>query len=237
MPKVKRNRTRLHAEAAASSKTNASERLFAVQENAVLERMEVSGDQAKIVASKLADADAGNVNVNKKLKRKIRHDTWMQKLDHTHAALNKSKKSKKNQLTVDLSSFKEALASVESVIKLSNGKGSATDGSNASHAATSATAKKVTTKKGRKNTAYVCWTLRYFLIFSVIKGGHAMVYDDMAPPQIRSNHLPPTAFLLTCSLKEVLRFQKVLQHPAFKANPLATIQQHIKNTLDTVQRP
>ncbi|RUS20446.1 ribosome biogenesis protein SLX9-domain-containing protein [Endogone sp. FLAS-F59071] len=226
MPKVKRSRTRLHGEPVTSAKSHVAQRAFAVQDNAVLERIETSDDQAKIVASKLTETDGDPTNVNKKLKRKIRHDTWMQswypflhlpfylyqsfndtiatylvlplspsiiiyssELDQTYTALTKTKKPKKDQLSIDLSSFKDALASIESMTKSSRVKATRTIiGSETSPSQQAA--QKVTSKKGRKNTA----------------------------------------------VKEILRFQKVLQHPAFKASPLATIQQHVKNTLETVQK-
>lgn len=31
-------------------------------------------------------------------------------------------------------------------------------------------------------------------------------------------------------MQEILRMQKVMQHSAFKENPLATIRQHVQNT-------
>ncbi|KAF9318614.1 hypothetical protein BG003_010959 [Podila horticola] len=34
------------------------------------------------------------------------------------------------------------------------------------------------------------------------------------------------------AMQEILRFQNVLTHPAFKSNPLLTIQQHVKNTME-----
>ncbi|KAF9384307.1 hypothetical protein CPB97_005785 [Podila verticillata] len=34
------------------------------------------------------------------------------------------------------------------------------------------------------------------------------------------------------AMQEILRFQNVLSHPAFKSNPLLTIQQHVKNTME-----
>ena len=33
-------------------------------------------------------------------------------------------------------------------------------------------------------------------------------------------------------MQEILRFQNVLAHPAFKSNPMLTIQQHVKNTME-----
>ncbi|KAI9207594.1 ribosome biogenesis protein SLX9-domain-containing protein [Polychytrium aggregatum] len=39
------------------------------------------------------------------------------------------------------------------------------------------------------------------------------------------------------TVSEVTRLQSVLQHPAFKSNPLATIQQHIKNTMTQAGAP
>lgn len=34
------------------------------------------------------------------------------------------------------------------------------------------------------------------------------------------------------AMQEILRFQNVLSHPAFKSNPMLTIQQHVKNTME-----
>ena len=34
------------------------------------------------------------------------------------------------------------------------------------------------------------------------------------------------------SMQEILRFQNVMAHPSFKSNPLLTIQQHVKNTME-----
>lgn len=37
--------------------------------------------------------------------------------------------------------------------------------------------------------------------------------------------------LLTCSASEIAHFQEVVKHPAFKADPLAAISEHIKNAI------
>lgn len=36
---------------------------------------------------------------------------------------------------------------------------------------------------------------------------------------------------LTCSASEIAHFQEVVKHPAFKADPLAAISEHIKNAI------
>lgn len=141
-------------------------------------------------------------------------------LDQTYAVLTKTKKHKKNQPSVDLSSFKDALASIESMTKPSHDKttaGKINKNAIGSGTAPSQAAQKVTSKKGRKNTAYVYLSYLSGLVLAFL---HLLTYH----------------YINCNSVKEILRFQKVLQHPAFKASPLATIQQHVKNTLETVQK-
>ena len=41
--------------------------------------------------------------------------------------------------------------------------------------------------------------------------------------------------LLTCSASEIAHFQEVVKHPAFKADPLAAISEHIKNAIQREQ--
>ncbi|KAL1920666.1 uncharacterized protein VTP21DRAFT_1043 [Calcarisporiella thermophila] len=38
------------------------------------------------------------------------------------------------------------------------------------------------------------------------------------------------------AMKEIIRFQKVMQHPTYKENPLATIRQHVRNTMPSVEK-
>ncbi|CAO3666795.1 unnamed protein product [Umbelopsis vinacea] len=178
MPKVTRNRTRLHKEAA----PRIQERKFAVKEKEVLERIDTTQDEPQVTQTEAGIEDE-EAQVSKRLKRKLRHDAWMQKLDQTYNKLdNKKKKKNKNSLAVDLTDFGSILSQIPTTDKPSE------------HFVRSAptppknpfinSKAKVSSKKSRKATA----------------------------------------------LQEILRFQNVLQHSAFKSNPMETIKQHVQNT-------
>ncbi|ORY05631.1 hypothetical protein K493DRAFT_333449 [Basidiobolus meristosporus CBS 931.73] len=128
MPKVRRNRTRLHTQAAATP--HISERAFAAQDNQV---------------QKLADASEsdgpGALNSSKKDKRKQRHDNWLSKL---HTAHQEMRKSKKKDTSLNMTMFNEALPKVEANKKGQEQKPTSQE---------KLGKKRVATKKGRKNTA------------------------------------------------------------------------------------
>ncbi|KAI7904702.1 ribosome biogenesis protein SLX9-domain-containing protein [Cokeromyces recurvatus] len=50
---------------------------------------------------------------------------------------------------------------------------------------------------------------------------------------IPSNKIRSKKAKKQAEMQEILRMQKVMQHSAFKQNPLATIRQHIENTFNT----
>ncbi|KAH8549525.1 ribosome biogenesis protein SLX9-domain-containing protein [Umbelopsis sp. PMI_123] len=179
MPKVTRTRTRLHKEAA----PKINERKFAVKEKEVLERIETAHNEPQIEKpSEGIEEEEGPVS--KRMKRKMRHDTWMQKLDQTYNKLDNRKKKKKgkNALTVDFDDFGSVLSQIQTTDKPSEPfvRGTPTP----SKKPFPDTNTKVTRKKARKANA----------------------------------------------LQEIIRFQNVLQHSAFKSNPMETIKQHVQNT-------
>ncbi|KAI8577479.1 hypothetical protein K450DRAFT_251865 [Umbelopsis ramanniana AG] len=178
MPKVTRTRTRLHKEAAPKIK----DRKFAVKEKEVLEKIDTTHDEPQIETTE-AGLEEEDGPVSKRMKRKMRHDNWMQKLDQTYNKLDKKKKKKgKNSLAVDLKDFGSILSQIQTTDKPSE---SFVRGAQpAPKSPFPDTNPKVTRKKTRKANA----------------------------------------------LQEIIRFQNVLQHSAFKSNPMETIKQHVQNT-------
>ncbi|KAI8984313.1 ribosome biogenesis protein SLX9-domain-containing protein [Mycotypha africana] len=58
----------------------------------------------------------------------------------------------------------------------------------------------------------------------------AKLHQSTKIPAIPSNQIKSKKKKKQAELQEILRMQKVMQHGAFKQNPLATIRQHVQNT-------
>ncbi|KAF9978681.1 hypothetical protein BGZ73_001036 [Actinomortierella ambigua] len=143
---------------------------------------------------------------SKKDKRKHRHDRWMSKLEATYNSQKKKKKGAQEQsLSVDFGSFHQALAGIDP--KLSSSAGQQTAAGSIASAANTAALNREATKSQQQQ-------------FTI----HA---DSSKPLQSKKSKKK-------AAMKEILRFQSVLAHPAFKSNPLQTIQQHVKNTMEMV---
>ncbi|KAG0235390.1 hypothetical protein BGW42_005369 [Actinomortierella wolfii] len=144
---------------------------------------------------------------SKKDKRKHRHDRWMSKLEATYNPQKKKKKggAQNQTLSVDFGSFHQALSVIDPAAQESTAQQTAA-GSIAS-AANSAVMNREASKAQHQQ-----YTI------------HA---DSSKPLQSKKSKKK-------AAMKEILRFQNVLAHPAFKSNPLQTIQQHVKNTMEMV---
>ncbi|KAI8349317.1 ribosome biogenesis protein SLX9-domain-containing protein [Mortierella sp. GBAus27b] len=136
-------------------------------------------------------------------KRKQKHDKWISKLEATYnPQKKKKKKSAKNQtLAVDFESLHDALTTLDSDEPSSGPKSKGSKG--ASKAGAGAGAAAPTTSSVNQFT----------------------IHADSSKP-LQSKKAKKKA-----AMQEILRFQNVLAHPSFKNNPLLTIQQHVKNTM------
>ncbi|KAF9163973.1 hypothetical protein DFQ27_004373 [Actinomortierella ambigua] len=144
---------------------------------------------------------------SKKDKRKHRHDRWMSKLEATYNPQKKKKKgnAQDQSLSVDFGSFHQALSVIDP--KASTTARQQTAAGSIASAASSAASNREANKAQQQQ-----YTI------------HA---DSSKPLQSKKSKK-------NAAMKEILRFQNVLAHPAFKSNPLQTIQQHVKNTMEMV---
>ncbi|KAG0338753.1 hypothetical protein BG004_007095 [Podila humilis] len=146
---------------------------------------------------------------NKKDKRKIRHDKWMSKLEATYNPQKKKKKSAQNQtLSVDFGSFHDVLSTLDP-------------------SSVAATTVASSGKAGNKKNSTITST-SVSASSTVPKLDHQQftIHSESSKP-LQSKKAKKKA-----AMQEILRFQNVLSHPAFKSNPLLTIQQHVKNTME-----
>ncbi|KAG0207257.1 hypothetical protein BGX28_001476 [Mortierella sp. GBA30] len=144
--------------------------------------------------------------VDKKDKRKLRHDKWMSKLEATYNPQKKKKKSAQNQtLSVDFGSFHDVLSTIDptktqtTMSATKSGKGSK--------------------KAGNKNATAAP-------VAPAVDHQQFTIHAESSKP-LQSKKAKKKA-----AMQEILRFQNVLSHPAFRSNPLLTIQQHVKNTME-----
>ncbi|KAF9953205.1 hypothetical protein BGZ72_005606 [Mortierella alpina] len=142
--------------------------------------------------------------VDKKDKRKLRHDKWMSKLEATYNPQKKKKKSTQSQaLSVDFGSFHDVLSTIDPT-KAPTAVPAAKPGKKAKAGTSTATTPAV----------------------PLIDHKQFTIHSDSSKP-LQSKKAKKKA-----AMQEILRFQNVLAHPAFKSNPLLTIQQHVKNTME-----
>ncbi|XP_041374491.1 protein FAM207A-like isoform X2 [Gigantopelta aegis] len=130
--------------------------------------------------STITNKSLKGLNLKKKERKKIKHDTWMHKINSIQVAKKQEKEKKRRQKTVivgDMSVIEDALPTLELLMKGSDSKTDKSD--------------KVTKVRG------------------------------IAKEKTRQKQM----------LKDISMFQEVLEHPAFKENPTATIAEHLRNKL------
>ncbi|KAK3821328.1 MAG: ribosome biogenesis protein SLX9-domain-containing protein [Benniella sp.] len=172
-------------------------------------------DTAKAVASFEAQQQLRELGLEltadkKEDKRKQRHDKWISKLEATYNPQKKKKKrsAKDQTLSVDFGSFHDVLSNLDPsqprppAASLKSGSGSKSKGS-----------------KGTPKASGVPTT-------PSVDHQQFTIHSDSSKP-LQSKKAKKKA-----AMQEILRFQNVLAHPAFKSNPLLTIQQHVKNTME-----
>ncbi|KAF9906186.1 hypothetical protein EC991_000898 [Linnemannia zychae] len=144
--------------------------------------------------------------VDKKDKRKLRHDKWMSKLEATYNPQKKKKKSGQNQaLSVDFGSFHDVLSTIDpATVQVSP----------------AAAIKGSKSQAGTKSAAPAASAA------PVLDHQQFTIHSESSKP-LQSKKAKKKA-----AMQEILRFQNVLAHPSFKSNPLLTIQQHVKNTME-----
>ncbi|KAF9331861.1 hypothetical protein BGZ91_011927 [Linnemannia elongata] len=144
---------------------------------------------------------------DKKDKRKLRHDKWMSKLEATYNPQKKKKKSGQNQtLSVDFGSFHDVLSTLDPTKATQVSPAAAIKGSKSKAA-------------GGNKAAPVAAA-------PVLDHQQFTIHSESSKP-LQSKKAKKKA-----AMQEILRFQNVLAHPSFKSNPLLTIQQHVKNTME-----
>ncbi|KAF9927818.1 hypothetical protein FBU30_002863 [Linnemannia zychae] len=191
MPKVKASKSRVHHKAVGNKATT----------QAAAEASAPSTESMQLMKEQFG-LEFEDDKVDKKDKRKLRHDKWMSKLEATYNPQKKKKKSGQNQaLSVDFGSFHDVLSTIDST-KIHPSPASAIKGNKA--------------KTGNKTPATV----------PVQDHQQFTIHSESSKP-LQSKKAKKKA-----AMQEILRFQNVLAHPAFKSNPLLTIQQHVKNTME-----
>ncbi|KAL9959241.1 hypothetical protein ACROYT_G036338 [Oculina patagonica] len=141
-----------------------------------------------VIRSEITDAQTAvdeKLQVNKKCKRKERHERFLQKLHAGRLVEEKSKKAKERAKTVVVGDMEPLLSALPTINipELSTRSSKTADNSDGNE--------KPTRKKSKMSK----------------KARQAL------------------------QASEIAHFQQVLKHPAFKANPLAAISEHIKNAV------
>ncbi|KAF9107266.1 hypothetical protein BGX29_006785 [Mortierella sp. GBA35] len=194
MPKVKASKSRVHHKAVGSR----------AAANAVVETPAPSAESIQHMKEQFG-LEFEDDKVDKKDKRKLRHDKWMSKLEATYNPQKKKKKSGQNQtLSVDFGSFHDVLSTIDPA-KAQTSPAAAIKGSKS--------------KAGNKAPAPAAAT-------PVLDHQQFTIHSESSKP-LQSKKAKKKA-----AMQEILRFQNVLAHPSFKSNPLLTIQQHVKNTME-----
>ncbi|GJJ75190.1 hypothetical protein EMPS_07548 [Entomortierella parvispora] len=188
MPKVKASKSRIHHKAVGGKEAVATSTAAAPKPAATAESMQQMKEQFGL--------EFEDDKVDKKDKRKMRHDKWMSKLEATYNP-DKKKKKAPQTLSVDFGSFHNALTNLEP---------------------TPATAITKSKSKSKAPTAVPA--------APTVDHQQFTIHSDSSKP-LQSKKAKKKA-----AMQEILRFQNVLAHPAFKSNPLLTIQQHVKNTME-----
>ncbi|KAF8929163.1 ribosome biogenesis protein SLX9-domain-containing protein [Dissophora ornata] len=203
MPKVKANKSRVHHKAVGNKEAVAAANVAAA---AVVAAKPVAAAESMQQMKEQFGLEFEEDRIDKKDKRKLRHDKWMSKLEATYNPQKKKKKSAQNQtLSVDFGSFHDVLSTIDRTktpqsAALSSNPGNKSKGAKATPTTTA-------TSTSTVNQQFT-------------------IHADSSKP-LQSKKAKKKA-----AMQEILRFQNVLAHPAFKSNPLLTIQQHVKNTME-----
>ncbi|KAF9180094.1 hypothetical protein BGZ51_000057 [Haplosporangium sp. Z 767] len=207
MPKVKASKSRVHHKAVGNKEVVAAKAASA----AVASAASISTPESMQQMKEQFGLEFEEDRVDKKDKRKIRHDKWMSKLEATYNPQKKKRKSASAQnqtLSVDFGSFHDALSSIDPTKQ------------------TTGTSKSGNKSKGAKGSVTATATVSAAVSKSTIDHQQFTIHADSSKP-LQSKKAKKKA-----AMQEILRFQNVLAHPAFKSNPLLTIQQHVKNTME-----
>ncbi|KAF9205845.1 hypothetical protein BGZ49_003439 [Haplosporangium sp. Z 27] len=201
MPKVKANKSRIHHKAVGNK-----EAVAAAAATAASAAKPASAESVQVMKEQFG-LEFEEDRIDKKDRRKLKHDKWISKLEATYNPQKKKKKSAKDQtLSVDFTSFHDILSTIDP------SKALQTD---------SSTLKKT----GAKSTSTPTSTAATSSSSSVDRQQFTIHAESSKPLQSKKAKRK-------AAMQEILRFQNVLAHPAFKSNPLLTIQQHVKNTME-----
>ncbi|KAF9982054.1 hypothetical protein BGZ80_005040, partial [Entomortierella chlamydospora] len=126
MPKVKTNKNRVHHKAVGNKEAVAAAAAAAAgvsaKPTAFTESMQLMKEQFGL--------ELEEDRIDKKDKRKLKHDKWISKLEATYNPQKKKKKSAKNQtLSVDFGSFHDVLSTIDPTKALQSNSTSTTSGS------------------------------------------------------------------------------------------------------------
>ncbi|KAI1321326.1 hypothetical protein EDD11_006663 [Mortierella claussenii] len=217
MPKVKANKSRVHHKAV-GNKEVAAAAANAPGTKTNAESMQHMKEQFGL--------EFEEDRIDKKDKRKLRHDKWMSTGDTINAtaagdqleATYNPQKKKKNSpaqnqtLSVDFGSFHDVLSTIDPTKTQTTSSTSSSTSAFSSSATASKLKATAVPGTGAQNLA--------------INHQQYTIHSDSSKP-LQSKKAKKKA-----AMQEILRFQNVLAHPAFKSNPLLTIQQHVKNTME-----
>ncbi|KAF9105395.1 hypothetical protein BGX27_009643 [Mortierella sp. AM989] len=211
MPKVKANKSRVHHKAVGNKEAVATAAAVAASTTTTTAVKPVSSTESMQLMKEQFGLEFEEDKIDKKDKRKLKHDKWISKLEATYNPQKKKKKSGKNQtLSVDFGSFHDVLSTIDPTKALQT---ESTTGSKSKAGAksTSKSAPAVAAASSAVNN---------------VDRQQFTIHADSSKP-LQSKKAKKKA-----AMQEILRFQNVLAHPAFKSNPLLTIQQHVKNTME-----
>ncbi|KAF9559320.1 hypothetical protein EC968_006646 [Mortierella alpina] len=201
MPKVKASKSRVHHKAVNKDAAIATAAVASAAKSTVAPAAVAAPGESMQDMKQQFGLEFEDDKIDKKDKRKLRHDKWMSKLEATYNPQKKKKKSIQDQaLSVDFGSFHDVLSTIDPA------KAQTT----------------VPTAKPGKKTANTTAAPAAPLI----DHKQFTIHSDSSKP-LQSKKAKKKA-----AMQEILRFQNVLAHPAFKSNPLLTIQQHVKNTME-----
>ncbi|KAF9277951.1 hypothetical protein BGZ68_008899 [Mortierella alpina] len=200
MPKVKASKSRVHHKAVNKDAGVATAATATAAKPTAPAATTAAGESMQDMKQQFG-LEFEDDKVDKKDKRKLRHDKWMSKLEATYNPQKKKKKAAQNQaLSVDFGSFHDVLSTIDP---------------------TKAPATAPVIKPGKKATTTAATPAA-----PLIDHKQFTIHSDSSKP-LQSKKAKKKA-----AMQEILRFQNVLAHPAFKSNPLLTIQQHVKNTME-----
>ncbi|KAF9538751.1 hypothetical protein EC957_006235 [Mortierella hygrophila] len=200
MPKVKASKSRVHHKAVGGKAAYVHPVIEAPTQTPSAESMQSMKEQFGL--------EFEDDRVDKKDKRKLRHDKWMSKLEATYNPQKKKKKAGQNQsLSLDFGAFHDVLSTI--------------DPAKATQVSPAAVIKGSKSKAAGGNQAAAP-----AVAAPVLDHQQFTIHSESSKP-LQSKKAKKKA-----AMQEILRFQNVMAHPSFKSNPLLTIQQHVKNTME-----